>query len=122
MPLTQEQPDFQFVPRGTRPGAVWINQRELTASFIVSADTLIEHWHHDTVLAAADLDPILALNPEIVLLGTGERLSFPSQEVLAACLTRGVGIEVMDNRACARTFVVLAGEGRRVAAAFMLPG
>lgn len=122
MPLTQELPEFRFVPRGTRSGAVWINQSELTTSFIVSTDTLIENWRHGAELVATDLDPVLALNPEIVLLGTGERLRFPAQEVLAACLTRGVGIEVMDNRACARTFVVLASEGRRVAAAFMLPG
>ena len=41
---------------------------------------------------------------------------------MAACLTRGIGIEVMDNAAAARTFNVLATEGRRVLAAFLLPG
>ena len=40
---------------------------------------------------------------------------------MAAFLQRGVGIEVMDNAAAARTFNVLAGEGRRVVAAFVLP-
>jgi uncharacterized protein len=38
---------------------------------------------------------------------------------MAACLTRGIGIEIMDNAAAARTFNVLAGEGRRVVAAFV---
>jgi uncharacterized protein len=31
-----------------------------------------------------------------------------------------VGFEVMSNEAAARTFAVLAGEGRRVAAGFIL--
>jgi uncharacterized protein len=33
-----------------------------------------------------------------------------------------VGIEVMDNAAAARTYNLLAGEGRRVLAAFILGG
>ena len=33
---------------------------------------------------------------------------------------RGVGFEVMDTRAAARTFNVLAGENRRVAAVLYL--
>jgi len=40
--------------------------------------------------------------------------------VMAACLTRGIGIEVMDNAAAARTFNVLATEARKVVAGFLL--
>ena len=57
----------------------------------------------------------------IVLLGTGLRQRFPTAAILARFLTRGVGVEVMDNAAAARTFNVLAAEGRRAVAAFMLP-
>jgi uncharacterized protein len=57
-----------------------------------------------------------------VLLGTGPRQRFPSAAVMAAMLTRGVGMEVMDNAAAARTFNVLATEGRTVVGAFLLPG
>jgi len=67
-----------------------------------------------------DLEPLLALNPTVVLLGTGSILRFPTPEVMAACLTRGIGIEVMDNAAAARTFNVLATEARRVVAGFLL--
>ena len=66
------------------------------------------------------VDAILALAPSLVLLGSGQRHQFPSAEVMAACLTRGIGIEVMDNAAAARTFNVLATEGRKVVAAFLL--
>lgn len=42
--------------------------------------------------------------------------------MLAACLTRGIGLEAMTNSAAARTYNVLASEGRRVALAMVLPG
>ena len=57
-----------------------------------------------------------------VLLGTGERQVFPPAAAMAAGLRRGVGIEVMTNAAAARTFNVLASEGRKVVAGFILPG
>ena len=77
--------------------------------------------------SVADLDDaaiarILALNPEVVLLGTGARATFPAQSVLGAFLRRGVGLETMDNSAAARTFNVLVGEGRQAVAVFLLPG
>ena len=55
-----------------------------------------------------------------MILGTGTSLVFPSRDVMAAFLTRRIGIEFMDNAAAARTYNVLLGEGRKVAAAFIL--
>jgi uncharacterized protein len=66
------------------------------------------------------MEPVLALMPSVVLLGCGPRLVFPSAAVMAACLTRGIGIEAMDNAAAARTFNVLASESRKVVAGFLL--
>ena len=85
---------------------------------------LVADWRPRQVadLQVADMEPMLALEPGVVLLGSGQRLQFPAPAVMAACLTRGIGIEVMDNAAAARTFNVLATEGRRVLAAFLLPG
>ncbi|MFC4728750.1 Mth938-like domain-containing protein [Coralloluteibacterium thermophilus] len=122
MQLTLEQPDSSFVLRGTGPGRVLVNQRTLTRSFIVSADRLLEDWPPGAPaeLEPGHMDAALDLGIEVLVLGTGDRLRFPSQAVMAACLTRGVGIEVMDNAAAARTFNVLVGEGRRAAAAFLI--
>jgi uncharacterized protein len=69
----------------------------------------------------SQLDAVFALQPELVLLGTGATQVFPAPAVLAACLTRHLGIEVMTNDAAARTYSVLAAEGRRVVAGFILP-
>ena len=125
MQLSHERPDFRFVPRGIGPGGgVLINDRELMSSFHVGPDRLVEEWPATTAadLTPALLAPLLADRPSIVLLGTGARQCFPPPQILACALSLGIGIEVMDNAAAARTFSVLAGEGRRVVAAFLLPG
>jgi RNA-binding protein len=53
--------------------------------------------------------------------GTGARQAFPAAAFMAGFLRRNIGIEVMDNAAAARTYNLLADEGRRVVAAFILP-
>ena len=122
MQLTLENPDVRYVLRGASAEAALVNEQRLERSFILSPDTLLPEWRPRSVadLSPEDLDPLLALEPALVLLGSGGNLRFPSQAVLAACLTRGIGIEVMDNAAAARTFNVLASEGRRVAAGFLI--
>lgn len=102
---------------------VTIVDRVLTRSFLLAPDRLVEDWpvvdingFDEEAIAA-----ILALEPEVVLLGTGVRQIFPSHATRAALLRRGIGIEVMDNAAACRTYNLLADEGRRVVAAIMLP-
>lgn len=126
MQLNQEIPDYAFALRAADGRHARVNDRELASSFILAPDTLIEAWPVDAdalALTPEQLQPLLSLNPELILLGTGDTQVFPSPLAMAACLTRGIGIEVMTNAAAARTFNVLAGEGRRVVAGFLLnPG
>ncbi|HET6396768.1 MAG TPA: Mth938-like domain-containing protein [Pseudoxanthomonas sp.] len=126
MQLSHERPDYAYVLRGADGRSARVNERVLERSFALSPDRLLEDWDAPATageLAAAHLQPLLALEPELVVLGTGGRQAFPPAAALAACLTRGVGIEVMDNAAAARTYNVLAGEGRRVVVALLLgPG
>lgn len=122
MELNLERPgDYLFVRRGDAR-SVTVVDRVLTHSFVLARETLLEDWPVADVGAIADahVDAILALQPEVVLLGTGARQRFPAAAVMAAFLQRRVGIEVMDNAAASRTYNVLAGEGRRVVAAFIL--
>jgi uncharacterized protein len=123
MQLTLENPDFQYFLRGVNAEGVLVNEQRLRESFILSPTVLIEAWRPRNAgeLQPEDMEPLLALNPSVVLLGSGSRLSFPSPAVMAACLTRGIGIEVMDNAAAARTFNVLATESRKVVVGFLLP-
>jgi uncharacterized protein len=122
MQLNLERPDYEYFLRGADGAAALVNERRLTASFVIAPDTLVEDWlpRDARELSADDLAPLLALQPEVILLGTGAIQRFPPAAVLATCLTRGIGIEIMTNDAAARTFNVLAGEGRRVVAGFLI--
>jgi len=72
-------------------------------------------------LAAGDLEPLLALDPlpEFVILGTGAAMAFPPRRLVETLEARGIGLESMDSRAAARTWDLLRGEGRWIAAALM---
>jgi uncharacterized protein len=72
-------------------------------------------------LAAADVEPIFALTPapEFLLLGTGPAMAFPPRAFTEALQARGIGVEPMDSRAAARTWGLLRGESRWIAAALM---
>lgn len=122
MQLVQELPDYAYALRGADGASARVNERTLQASFIITPDTLVEGWpvRDAAALAVGDLDPLLALDPELIVLGTGARQAFPPPETMAACLARGVGLEAMTNAAAARTFNVLASEGRRVVAGFVI--
>ena len=122
MQLTQDAPDYRYQLRGADGQAARVNELELRESFLLAPDRLVEGWRPRSIaeLQPADMEAVLALEPAVVLLGSGAKLQFPAPPVLAACLTRGIGIEVMDNGAAARTYNLLATEGRRVVAAFLL--
>lgn len=124
MQLSQENPDFTYVLRGAGPEGVLVNQQLLTRSFLLAPNALVEDWRPATAesLVPEDMEAVLALKPAVVILGTGPRQRFPAPAVMAALLTRGIGLEVMDSGAAARTFNVLATEGRAVVAAFLVPG
>ena len=56
---------------------------------------------------------------EFVLLGTGLNNALPPRAVREALKAAGVGLEFMSTEAAARTYNVLASEGRRLAAALI---
>jgi len=122
MQLVHERPDFDYFLRGADGHSALVNDRRLERSFLVAPDRLVEDWPVDdvTALQVSDFEPVLALQPELIVLGSGATQAFPPPEAMAACLARGVGLETMTNAAAARTYNVLAGEGRRVVAGFIL--
>ena len=108
--------------RGYSADEVRIGTHSIRSSCIVTADTLITSWEPQSFaqLAARHLETILALEPELVILGTGPRQQFPPAEVRALAGSRGVGLEAMAFGPACRTFNVLVQEERRVAAGLFL--
>ena len=78
-------------------------------------------WENAAATVEA-LAPVIAEGGiELVILGLGRR-GAPAAPVLRAALkARGIGVEAMDTGAACRTYNVLLGEDRRVAAALLPP-
>jgi uncharacterized protein len=105
---------------GYGPGYIEINGARHAGNLILGA-TSVQPWAVAgfELLRPEDFDPVLSLEPEVVLLGTGAsyRLVHPR---LTAWLARvGVALEAMDTKAACRTYNILAADGRRVAGAFL---
>jgi uncharacterized protein len=107
-------------------GELRINDTVYRGAVILSAAALL---HEPQVLTfegllsdgllGADASRIMALDPEVLLLGTGARQIFAPAEFGARFLRKGIGIEVMDTGAACRTYNVLAAEQRRVVAVLL---
>lgn len=93
-----------------------------TDTIALTVETVFDDWPAKELskLAEGDFSRLLHVNPEIIVLGTGASNVFPPRELVFAMARHGIGFEVMDTRAAARTYNVLAGEGRQVAAVLYL--
>jgi uncharacterized protein len=109
--------------RSVSSASLRVNDQSHTESIALTPEEILGNWPATAIpdLAAENFAEIFATSPEVVLLGTGSRIVFPPRELTFAFARRGVGFEVMDTAAAARTFNVLATEGRRVVAVLYLP-
>jgi uncharacterized protein len=124
MQLTEHRNERQLFVRKADASSVTVIDRVYSRSLVLDTDRVIEDFPARRVedLDAPAIEKVLSLQPEVVLLGTGARITFPPAAILAEFLKRRIGLEAMDNAAAARTFNVLIGEGRRAVAVFLLPG
>lgn len=86
-------------------------------------DDVAQDWAV-TSMATLTLDafaPVFAAGPavEFVLLGTGLTQALPPREIRDGLRARGLGLEFMSSEAAARSYNVLASDGRRLAAALI---
>ncbi|MEJ2514764.1 MAG: Mth938-like domain-containing protein [Gammaproteobacteria bacterium] len=123
MRITLDRHPSANLVTGVRPGEVRVGDQAITRSAILSADRIIRDW---PVASRDDIDrdalePALALEPEVLLVGTGARLEFPAGALVAELARRGVGLEFMDTAAACRTYNILINEDRQVVAALVIP-
>ncbi len=106
---------------GYGPGWVSVNGEKNLTSVIVSANGITQ-WNCDSFenLSRQHFDQLAALNPELVLFGSGERIRFAQPQWLQNLYALRIGVETMDTQAACRTYNFLAAEGRKVVAALLL--
>ena len=122
MEVAREQSQANAV-RAWEPGRVRIGERWLEGSVIIGVSEVITGW---SVSSAGDVDveslePAIAMQPEIIVLGTGEDVVLPDIELMGSLAAQAIGIEIMTTPAACRTFNVLLHEERRVVAALLNP-
>jgi uncharacterized protein len=123
MKFTQQSTAGLNLIRNYGADFIAIGEQEIRASCIVGARSLRD-WSPRSVdeLAVEHLEVLFALDPEVVVLSTGVRQTFPRASLRAEFASRKIGLEGMALGAACRTYNVLVGEERNVLAAILLPG
>ena len=103
-------------------GQVTVAGTVYKSSLLVSRDIVVPDWPPQRFadLTLRHVEQITALDPEIVILGTGNLLTFPSELLLSPITERAIGLEIMDTGAACRTYNFLIAEGRNVVAALLM--
>jgi uncharacterized protein len=121
MKLTLDANPRVTLVRSYSNGELRVGEQVFHRSCILTPNQVVPDWRPTKVedLEERDLDALLATQPELVLLGTGDRQRFPAVQIRGAFVRAGIGLEVMDMGAACRTFNVLVQEERRVCAALL---
>lgn len=98
-----------------------INLKHFTHSLLVLPEIAPVRWPVAAfdALTADNFQQIGALQPDVVILGTGVRQRFVHPRLTASLTAARIGVECMDNRAACRTYNILMAEGRKVALALI---
>lgn len=101
--------------------ALWVGNTRHEGSLLVPWRGVVHPWRPTTPesLTAADFEALLALQPELVIFGSGPRLRFVAPALMQALFERRIGVETMDTAAACRTYNVLVSEGRSAVAALL---
>ena len=103
-------------------GYVTINKVRHERPLVVSGDRVQFGWPAQwSDLTASHFEFLRAMQPEIVLLGTGPTQQFPSPALPRCLFEARIGFEVMATPAACRTYNILIAEGRNAVAALWLP-
>ena len=122
MKLHLDNPGINHRIRACTPDSITIGETRYSASLVLSSQALQPDWPPARVaeLEESHLEALAELEPEVVLLGTGESMEFPHPALLQSLHRQRIGVEVMTTPAACRTFNILAAEDRRVVAALMI--
>lgn len=122
MKLQLDSGDRQFAITFYDKGQVVVGEECITRAFIVGPGGIVRDWGPRDVqeMLPGHMEAILALEPEVILLGTGAHQIFPDSRVMEPLMSGHVGLEVMDTGAACRTYNILLAEGRRIAAGLLM--
>lgn len=103
-------------------GYVTVSGQRFEHAIVVTPEQVFTDWqpHGFDALNESHFAYLLAMKPEIVLLGTGAQQRFPHPRLYQQLTAAGIGVESMDTPAACRTYNILMAEDRKVFAAILL--
>ena len=121
MKITRDQASNVTIRR-IESGGVMVGDQLQSENFALTTVEVISNWQTPPIedLTEKDFEPLIASQPEMILLGTGSKPVFPPRELVFSLARQGIGLEAMDTGAACRTFNILIGEGRSVAAVMIV--
>lgn len=122
MKLHLHQSEHQHLITAYDDSSVSINHQAYAQAIAVSAEQLLTDWCDGLWenLTSAQFEQLLALKPEVVLLGTGKQHRFIHPKHIQALTSKNIAVECMNTAAACRTYNILVSEGRQVVAALLL--
>ena len=132
MQLSQDADINRYTLRSYSEGAICVlrtpdtglnpTAETLHQSLVLTPSQLIRDWppRHFGELLPQHFDIFAELLPEVVLLGCGAQQRFLPPALLEHLARNGIPVELMNTGAACRTYNILAGDGRNIAAALMM--
>ena len=122
MKLHSDPQSSQNTITGYGIGFVEVNKTPYSYALIVQPDGEVKAWSVEECqeLSEEHFSMISALQPELVIVGTGKKQIFLNPKILQPLIRAKIGFEMMDSQAACRTYNILMGEGHKVLAAIIL--
>ncbi|WP_281718049.1 Mth938-like domain-containing protein [Pandoraea apista] len=107
---------------GYGPGYVEVNKVRHEQSVIIAPEGEILAWpvSRFDALEPSHFENLRALDPEVVIFGSGARLRFAHPRLTSTLTSTRIGVDSMDTQAACRTYNILMSEGRRVVLAVLI--
>lgn len=118
MRLRLDSDPHVYLIRSYGDGGIVIGERRFERPMILTPQRLLTEWSAPSLAALGepDMEVLYSLGAQILLLGAGDTQAFASARIREGARARGFALECMTLGAACRTYNVLAGEGRLVAA------
>ena len=121
MKLSLDENTTSYQIQRVDSNSITVNNKVYSQNIIVMSNKIVV-WDVTNFanLQVSDFQQLCDLQPELVLLGTGNISIFPATELLVPLIEAKIGLEIMNTIAACHTYTLLRSEGRKVAAALLL--
>ena len=99
-----------------------LSNKVVQKNIVISRNRICEDFLTDNYqeFSLQHLDKLILWQPEIIVIGSGKKLSSPNKEWADYVNKKNIGFEIMSTGAACRSYNLLIDEGRNVVACLFL--